>query len=105
MLSSLLYGVLPTDAVTFVAVSLLLTAVGMVACYIPARRATKDDRPRAFVALTRPDGRRVVDAVTFQPSLAETSEARLPDGGNYLRDLAVPTPAAPNRVLPQLVLE
>jgi predicted permease len=38
-----LYGVEPTDALTFVAVSLFLMAVSLVACSIPARRATKAD--------------------------------------------------------------
>ena len=42
-LSSLLYGVTPTDLLTFVAVSLILIAVALVACYIPARRAAKVD--------------------------------------------------------------
>jgi putative ABC transport system permease protein len=42
-LSSLLYGVEPTDPVTFIAVSLLLVAVALLACYIPARRAANVD--------------------------------------------------------------
>ena len=43
VLKSFLYGVTATDPVTFIAVSLLLIAVGLIACYVPARRATKID--------------------------------------------------------------
>ena len=42
-LSSLLFGVGPTDLPTFVAVSLVLATVALLACYLPARRATKVD--------------------------------------------------------------
>src|SRR5713101_10032655 len=43
VLSSLLYGVRSTDAITFVAVSMVLTAVAFMASYIPARRAMRVD--------------------------------------------------------------
>jgi len=42
-LSSMLYGIKPTDPLTLLAVSLLLAAVALLASYIPARRATNVD--------------------------------------------------------------
>ncbi|HWS53051.1 MAG TPA: ABC transporter permease [Pyrinomonadaceae bacterium] len=43
LMSSLLYGVTATDAVTFLTVSGVMIAVGLLASYLPARRATKLD--------------------------------------------------------------
>jgi len=43
VLSSLLIGISGYDVTTFVVVPTLLTAVALVACYLPARRATKVD--------------------------------------------------------------
>ena len=43
LMTSLLFEVQPTDTITFAVVSLSLIAVALLACYVPARRATKVD--------------------------------------------------------------
>jgi putative ABC transport system permease protein len=43
LLSSLIYGVSAWDAKTFVMVPVLLGTVALLACYLPARRATRMD--------------------------------------------------------------
>jgi len=43
VLRGLLHGVSPTDPLTFVAVSIVLLVVALLACLVPARRATRVD--------------------------------------------------------------
>ena len=48
LISSLLFGVSATDPITFTAVAVILTAVALLASYIPARRAMRLDPNRAL---------------------------------------------------------
>jgi len=43
IMRSLLYGISPTDTMTFAGVTVLLSLVALLACLIPARRATRVD--------------------------------------------------------------
>jgi len=48
LMSAMLFGVQPTDIITFVSVAVLLVVVAMVACYVPARRAASLDPMQAL---------------------------------------------------------
>ena len=48
LMQSMLFGVKPTDPVTFTAVGLILCAVALLACYVPARRAASVDPMQAL---------------------------------------------------------
>jgi len=47
-MESLIFGVSPTDPVTFSTVSMLLVAIALAASYVPARRAVRLDPMRSL---------------------------------------------------------
>jgi ABC-type antimicrobial peptide transport system permease subunit len=43
LMASMLFGIKPTDPITFIAVAALLGGIALFSCYLPARRAMKVD--------------------------------------------------------------
>jgi ABC-type antimicrobial peptide transport system permease subunit len=48
LLSAFLFGIPPTDPVTFTGTILLFAVIGALACYVPVRRATQIDPVEAL---------------------------------------------------------
>ena len=48
LMSTMLFGVTPTDLLTFASVAVLLSVIALLACYLPARRAAALDPMQAL---------------------------------------------------------